>query len=128
MLHPLHHELGDPLPPTHLEVLGRIGVHQQHLELSAVSAVDEPGGVQTGHAMLQRQTAARLDEAGMSFGDGHGEPGGDQRPTTAGGEHGVMGRREIEAGVTDTRIGGQGQFRVEAHHRDLKHRGIVEGT
>ena len=78
--------------------------------------------------MLQRQTAARLDEPCVSLGDGHGEPGGDQCPPTAGGEHGVMRRREIEPGVTDAGIGGQGQFGVEAHHRDLKHRGIVERT
>jgi len=107
MLHPLHNELGDALTPAHLEVLMRIGVHEQHLKLPAVPAVDQTGRIEAGHAMLQRQTAARLDEPGVPLRNGHGEPGGHQRTPAAGCEHNIVSGRKIKAGVTTARIAGE---------------------
>ena len=126
MLHALHHELRNPFSPADLEILIRIGVHQQHLELSAVPAVDQTGRVEAGHTMLQRQTAAGLDEPGVPLRNSHGEPCGHQRAPTAGSEHGIVSGRKVEAGVTATRIAGEREVEVESHHRNLKHRGIVE--
>ena len=40
-LDPLHHELGDAIAAPHRELVGRIGVHQEHLQLAAVARVDE---------------------------------------------------------------------------------------
>src|SRR4051812_9666591 len=59
----LEHELRDALAPHDLEVLGRVGVDQQHLELAPIAGVDQAGRVQAGDAVLQCEAAPRLHEA-----------------------------------------------------------------
>ena len=57
-------------------------VFEQHdLELAAVAGVDEARRVQDRDAVPGRQARARLDEAGMTVGDRHGEAG--RRPRRA---------------------------------------------
>ena len=128
MLHALHDQLSDALAPLDMEVLGRVGVDEQHLEFTAVAAVDETGGVETGDAVLEGETAARLDETCVSIGDRHGESGGDEFASSPGAQQRVMTGREIETGITDARVAGHRQVGVESHHRDFEHRGIVERT
>ncbi len=77
--------------------------------------------------MLQGQSAAGLDEAGVTVGDGDGDAGGHQRPAAAGGEQGVLPGHQVEPGVARTGVGRQRQVGIELHHMDFEH-GRIVGT
>ena len=68
--------------------------------------------------MAQGQPAARLHEPGVALGEGEGDAGGDQRPTAARGERGVLAGQQVEAGVARPRVGGSGKVGIEADHGD----------
>lgn len=112
MLDCLDHQLSDPLSPSDLEVLGRIGVDEQHLQFASVTGVDEPRGVETCHAVFQREPAARLDEPRVAIGDGNGDAGGDERPLAAGAEQTVLPCQKVDACITLFRIAREWQVRV----------------
>lgn len=122
---PLDHQLSDPLPTRHLERLGGVGVDEQHLQLPPVAAVDESGGVEAGHAVVEGETAARLDEAGVALGDGHRQPGRHQGATTAGCEDGTLAGQQVQAGITRAGVGREREIGVQTDDRELEHAEIV---
>ena len=121
MLDPLDHELGDPVAAPHLVPLARIGVDQKDPQLVAVAGVDEAGGVEAGDAMAQGEAAAGLHEPGEARRNGDGDARGYQRPSTTGGQLGVLPRHQVGAGVVDACIRRQRQLGVEAADGDLQH-------
>ena len=72
--------------------------------------------------MTQGQPAAGQDEAGVARGQGHGDAGGHEGPAPARGEHDVLARVEVGAGVTLVCVGGDGQVGIEPDERHLEHR------
>ena len=86
-------------------VYGSVGIEvdQQHLQLVAVAAVDEPRRVEAGDPVAQGQPAARLHEPGVALGQGEGDAGGHQRPPAAGRQRGVLAGQQVEAGVARPR-------------------------
>src|SRR5690606_35266346 len=66
LLHLLDHELGDAVATLTAERFAGVQVDEEHLQLVAVAAVDQPGSVEAGHAVAERETAARLPEARRS--------------------------------------------------------------
>ncbi len=122
LLHRLDDELGDAVTPVHLVGRRGVGVDEQDAQFVAVAGVDEPGGVETGHAVAQGQPAARLDEAGVARRQGEATPGGHEGPASAGGEDGVFARVEVGPGVARARVGGHGQVGIEEDEGHLEHR------
>ena len=128
VFHPLHHQLRDALTTLNAEILGWISVDEEHLEFSAVPTVDKARCVEASHTMLQRQTTTWLNEPGVTLRDRHRKSGRNEFASSARAQYRFVASREIKSGVTDTRIGGQRKIRVESHHRNFEHRGIVEGN
>ena len=95
--------------------LGGVGVDQEHLELVAVAAVDQPGRVEAGDAVLEGQAAAGLDEPGVPGGEGDGDAGRDEGPAAAGAERprprGPAGRRRRRRGGRRPAAGRSGSRR-----------------
>ena len=67
-------------PRCTVVVLRRVGVDEQHLELAAVLRVDEPGRVQAGDAVLEREARAGQHEPGVPGRDRDREPGRARAP------------------------------------------------
>lgn len=53
LLDSLDHELGNPVATPNLEGLARVGVDQQHLQLTPIPRVDQAWGIQAGDAVAQ---------------------------------------------------------------------------
>jgi L-seryl-tRNA(Ser) seleniumtransferase len=117
----LDDELGDAVTTADREVLVRVGVDQDDLQLVAVPAVDQARGVRRGDAVTKGVAAARQHEPGVAEGDRHGDPGGHQGPAPTGIEHHVDRRSQVEPGVTLMGVVGQLELVVEADHRDTQH-------
>ena len=117
-LHPLDHQLGDPVAP--LDPVGDlgIGVDQQHGQLVPVAGVDQSGGVEAGHPVAEGQSAPGLDEAGVSLGEGQGDPGRAPWPARRSGSSRTSMRATRSAPASPgVGVAGQRQVGVEAHHR-----------
>src|SRR5665213_78851 len=99
VLHSLYNELGDAIPPLHVEGSTRIEVHEQHADLVAIARVDEARSVQAGHTVAERQARARLHEPGVTLGDRNRDPGRHECTTAARFEARAGARREIAAAV-----------------------------
>lgn len=121
MLDPLDHQLSDPLAPHDPELLGWIGVDQEHLQLAAVARVDQPGRVETGHPMGQCQAAARLDEPGVSGWYRDGQARRDEGSASAWLEHRTFAGPQVETSVAGTGVSGKWELGVETADRDLDH-------
>ena len=117
-LHPLDHQLGDPVPPPDpVGDLG-VGVDQQDRQLVPVPGVDQSGRVEAGHPVTQGQAAPRLDEAGVALGEGQGDAGRHHRPSPVRLEEHLDPGHQVGPGVAGMGVGGQRQVGVEPHHRD----------
>jgi hypothetical protein len=117
----LDHELRDPIAAVHLVRGHGIQVDEQHLELVAVSGVDETGTVQQRHTGTQRQPRSGQHETRVADGDRDGDTGGHERPSTARGKHGVLTSEQIEPGIAGTRVRRQRQVGIEPEDGQLKH-------
>src|SRR5215218_3021364 len=76
----LDHQLRDAVASLDGEGRTRVGVDQQHLELTAVLRIDQTWCVEARDAVLQRQAGAREHEAGVARRDGHRETGRHEGP------------------------------------------------
>ena len=114
-------QLRDALAPLDEEILVGVGVDQQHLELAAIAGIDETGRVETGHAVLECQPTAGLDEAGVALGDRDRGTGGDEGTATAVGQQHIVAGDEVGAGITWSGVGGQRQIGIEAKQWDVEH-------
>src|SRR4051794_22472957 len=123
MLDGLDDQLCDPLAPPDLERRRRIGVHEQDLELAAVPAVDQTGGVEARHAVFEGETTSGLDEARVAEWNRNGESGGDERPATTGQERHVLSRPQIDPGIARLGVAGQVEIGIETDDRYLQHGG-----
>ena len=121
MLDRYHDELSDAFPALHCVLVGGVGVDQQHFDLASVTGIDQPGSVQTGNAVLQREAAAGKHQTCVSVGQSNRGAGRDERSAAAGGEHGTDPRREVDAGVAGPGVGGDTQFGIQTNDRDVKH-------
>ena len=91
--HRRHHQLGHPVAPV--EGHRRLAeVHQEHLELAPVVAVDGARGVEHRDPVAVGEAAAGADLALVARGDGHGEAGRHPRPGPGG-----QGQGRLEVGV-----------------------------
>ena len=114
------------------KALGRVGVDEQHLELVAVAAVDEPRRVEAGDAVPQRQAAAGLHEPGVALGDGDRDARSGTRARPPAGASvtrlaGHAGRGRRRPGLA---YAGSGQVGVEADDGDdeaVRHGATVDG-
>ena len=121
MLDRLHDELGNALTTGDLERFGRVVVDQANLQLTPVTGVDQARGVQDGDPVLERKTAARLDQAGVALRKRDRDAGGDEGPTTGGGKGDVLSGDQIDTGVTRSGVGRERQVGIEAEDREIKH-------
>ena len=99
----------------------RIGVDQQHLELAAVARVDEARGVETGHAVLERQPAAGLHEAGVALGDRDRGARGHERAAASTGQQHLVAGNEVGTGVTGAGVSRERQIGIETEEWDVEH-------
>ena len=86
------------------DVVGGIQVDEDNLEFSSVVGVDEARRIDYRQALLDGQAAAGLDEAGVTVGQGDGQPSRDQT-TFEGPQDAVLVGAQIQTG-----IGGMGVF------------------
>ena len=100
------------------KILVGIGVDQEHLEFPAIAGVDEPRRVETRHAVLERQPAARLYEAGVALGYRDRGARGDEGATAAVGQQHVVAGDEVGAGAG---VGGQREIGIEAEQWYVEH-------
>ena len=114
-------ELCDALAPLHQEILVGVGVDQQHLELAPVAGIDEPRRVETGHAVFERQAAARLDEAGIALGNRDRGARGNEGAATAAGQQHIVTSDEVGARVSRSGVRGQWEIGIEAKQWDVEH-------
>ena len=121
MLDRYHDELSDAFPALHCVLVGGVGVDQQNFDLASVTGIDQPGSVQTGNAVLQREAAAGQHQTCVPVGQSNRGAGRDERSAAAGGEHGTDPRREIDAGVAGSCVGGDTQIGIQTHDRHVKH-------
>jgi len=63
--HTLHHELSDAITTCDSVLIMRVGVQENHLDLTSIRAVDETGTVHHAEAVLQSETASRQYETGI---------------------------------------------------------------
>src|SRR5690606_34430263 len=127
LLHPLDHQLGDSITSFDGEVLGRVEVDQQDLELVSVTAVDEARGVEAGDAVLESQAAAGLYEPGSAPRQGEGDAGWYQRSAATGREGDRLTGHQVGPGIAHVGVGGQAEVRVEATDRYVQHGPTVDG-
>lgn len=123
----LDDQLRDSLTSDDLEILTGIGIDEQHLQLTPVARVDQAGGVQTGHTVFQRQTAAGLDESRKSRRNCDRHACGDQGPAATGGQGDVLTRTQIDSCVARFRVLGKWQLRVHTEDFDVQHSGEITG-
>jgi len=105
-LHPLHHQLRDPVAPADFEVSDRISVDDNDRDLVAVAGVDQARTVGERDPMAQRQSAARLNEPGVAGRDRHPDAGRDERSAAAGGDHRACARHQVGSGVARSGVRG----------------------
>ena len=103
----LHHELRNPLTTLDFEWFGGIGINQQHFQFTAVTAIDEPWRIETGHSVFQSQAAARLDKPSVTFRNCNRKTSSDKRPPAGWKQNHVLARHEIEPGIAHSGIGRQ---------------------
>jgi hypothetical protein len=116
----LDHELGDPFASFDDDLGGRVGVDEQHLQLPAVSGVNEAGGVEARDTVSGRQPAAGLHKSGVPIGDRHSDSGRHQHPAAAGREHHRLPGPQVQAGIAVTRIRRQLKPGIQTHYRNHK--------
>ena len=121
MLDRLHDELGDAFTAGDLERLGRIVVDQAHLQLTAVTGVDQPRGVQDGDPVLERKTAPRLDQACVALRKRDRDAGGDEGPTAGGSKGDVLSGDQVDTGVPRSCVRRERQVGIEAEDGEIKH-------
>jgi hypothetical protein len=120
-LDPLDNELRDAITSVELVLGDRIGVHEQDLQLVSVTGIDEAGGVQAGHAVPKGESAPRLDEAGVTLGQGQRHPGGHESPAATGRQQDVHPRHQIGSGVAGVGIARHREVGIETDDRDVEH-------
>jgi len=125
LLHGLHHELRDSLTTFDGERLGRVMVDEADFQLAAVARVDEPRGIEAGHAVLDRETAPGLHEAGVAVGERNRDTGGYQRSASGRRKDDIFSRDEIHTGVARSGVGREGQVGIETEDRKIEHEGNV---
>ncbi len=123
----LDHQLGDAFPPGDVEVLCRVGVDQQDLQLAPVTRVDQTGGVETRDAVLERQAAAGLDEARVTDGNRHGHTRVNQRPSPAVGQGQILAGTQVDPRVTGFGVLRERQLGIQADNFHVQHFGEITG-
>ena len=113
--------MGDPIASHHLECMLGVEVHEQDLQLVAIPAIDETRRVQAGHAVAQGESAARLDEPGGPRRQGHGHPGGNQRPAAARSEGDGLTSSQVRPGIAIVGVRRGREVRVKSKDRDAQH-------
>ena len=119
VLHGLDDELGDPFTPDDLEILGRVGVDQQHLEFAPVTRIDQTRGIEARDAVLERQAAAGLHEAGVTVRNGDGDTRGNKFAVAAGTDRDVDRTPEVHAGIAGFGEAWHLEIGSESDDRDL---------
>ncbi len=127
LLDPDQHQLGDAVPPVHLVVPLGVVVDQDDHELAAIARVDQAWRVETGHAVANRQPAARQDEPGEAGGNGDRDPGGDNCAATRSRQRHVAAGKEVGTRVPLSRVARHGQLGVELMEGDTQHRRTIQG-
>jgi len=67
VLNCLYDELSDSLTASDREIDRGVVIDQANLQLAAIARVDEPGGVETGDTMLEREPTPGLNETGIAL-------------------------------------------------------------
>jgi hypothetical protein len=111
-------ELRDPVAGGDLELGRRVRVEEQHPHLAPVTRIDQPGRVDQGHAVPQREAGARQDQSAVSFWDRDRKPGADAHPPAWRNAR-RLGRVEVQARVVVVRPRGQRRLVVELDEAEL---------
>ena len=102
-LHPLQHQLGDPVAAGQPQRVHRVVVDDDDLHLAAVAGVDRAGRVDQRHPAPGGQAGARVHERGVALRQREREPGRQHR-ALARRELGVDGGHHVGAGVAGQRV------------------------
>ncbi len=109
-------ELSDAVTLLNLIILARIEIDERHLDLAAVSAVDEAGGIGTGDAVSSGQAATRKNESTETVGHGNGDAGAHERAATTGGEKDILHRDQVAPGITQMGVFGENRVGMKSRN------------
>lgn len=116
-LEPLDDQLGDPVAAPEHDLLDRVVVDQQDLDLAAVPRIDRSRGVHDRQPVPRCQARTGVDESDVAVGQRDRDPGRDERPLPRGERH-VDGAQQIGPGIPGVGIAGQRQAGIELLDRD----------
>src|SRR5215218_8877557 len=119
LLDALDHQLRDAIAPLDGERRGRIGVDQEHLELTAVLRIDQPRRVEARDAVLEGESRAGQHEARVTCGYRDREAGRDERTATARCELDAFARVQVVAGVVGVLLARERELGIEPLDADL---------
>jgi oligoribonuclease len=100
----LDDQLRDPVALGDDEVMVGIGVDQEDFKFSSVARIDQPRRVQARHAVVERQAAPGLDEAGIAVRNRDRYAGGHESPSSARRNGDIVVRVEVRSGIAGVRI------------------------
>src|SRR3984957_13699204 len=119
VLHPLHHQLRDAVTASERDRPGLIGVQQDYLDLATVPGVHRARRVHQGDPVPGREARAGVQRAGVAVRQGDRDPSADHGPLPRP-QVDVLGRRQVDAGVTGAGIARQRHLGVEPGDQHLK--------
>jgi Protein of unknown function (DUF3093) len=117
-LHPLHHQLRDPVAAGEFDGRAKIVVDQTYPDFPAIARVDGARRVDHGQARTGGQSGPRMDEPGVPGRQRDRDAGSHDRPLP-GVDDDVAGGHEIGPGIAGARIGRHGHTRIEPGEQDL---------
>ena len=117
----LDDELSDAVATMNDVILCRIGVQQDHLDLSAIQTVDETGRIGRGETVLQRVPAPRQDESRVSAGNRNRDAGRHEKSSSARGHDSVLPRMKVDTGIPVMGVGRQRETIVQSAQGDVNH-------
>ena len=115
----LDDELGNAIASVNFVRRARVGVHEQHLQLTAILGVDQARRVQNGDAVLEGQPRARQNEAGIARGNRDREAGRYERSTPSRLDRDLDIGAEVVPRIVVVRLVRQRGLSIEASDRNL---------
>jgi oligoribonuclease len=127
MLDSLDDQLCDTVALGHDEVVVGIRVDQKDLEFASVACVDEPWRVQAGDSVVERQSAPRLDEAGIAVGNCNRHARCHECPSSTRRNDDVVVRVEVCSAIAGVRIRRCDRIGVEQRDGYFEHPSRLPG-
>ena len=98
--------MGDPIAFVHDVVVIWVEVHQRHLDLTAVTRINQAGGISAGDSVSKSQATAGQNEATKTRRNGDGDAGTNERTAAAWCKSMGFHGNQVEAGVAFVRATG----------------------